>query len=568
VIIKSLNKSTGDIYFPSTHLFANISLPGRKGIKSFPNKNCLISEREIKQKIIPYINERLKDSISRIMDSDIGALRAIKIAEKEKIDVYNIEVEDNHNYVVFTKFFTPIIVKNCVVGTEKATKLLKDGDEVTVDGFAGKVYAGKGESKAIEIKQILPTKTKIKVIVDLPDYAERAAKTGAKAVGLVRLEGIIAESGCHPLYFVKESKLNEYTALLVKGLSKITEHFKEVWVRTSDIRSDEYRNLKGAPQSKEENPMLGDHGARFSLKHKDIMRAEVAAIKKLADKNPDKTFGIMVPQIISLEELETTKKIASSQGIEKGESNVKIGIMVETPAAVQIINELCESGLDFISFGTNDLTQYMLAIDRGNEEIQNLFNEMNPAVLSAISYVIRRCKKYGVETSICGQAASRPEMAEFLVKEGIDSVSVNADAAYTISEVIARIENQSKAQKALDPIFDDSESESNNSHNKDVILNTTDDIGDNRVKDNNAIKEEIEDNVLQDNISQNPIQSQSNNLLIEDIFDMARSVAEHQDIQDVVLQELSSKSEYSPGEKKSKEIPSLNDSIPIDSEQF
>lgn len=447
----------------------------------------------------------------------------------------------------------------CVVGTEKATKLLKDGDEVTVDGFAGKVYAGKGESKQIEIKQILPTKTKIKVIVDLPDYAERAAKTGAKAVGLVRLEGIIAESGCHPLYFVKESKLNEYTSLLVKGLSKIAEHFKEVWIRTSDIRSDEYRNLKGAPQSKEENPMLGDHGARFSLKHKDIMRAEVAAIKKIADKNPDKTFGIMVPQIISLDELETTKKIASSQGIEKGESNVKIGIMVETPAAVQIINELCESGLDFISFGTNDLTQYMLAIDRGNEEIQNLFNEMNPAVLSAISYVIRRCKKYGVETSICGQAASRPEMAEFLVKEGIDSVSVNADAAYTISEVISKIENQSKAQKALDPIFD------GDSISKDIVSNNSDKIVDEdaRVDVSKAIDANVEESV---------IQAQSNNLLIEDIFDMARSVAEHQDIQDVVLHELEAskheKSDYSPGDKRSKEIPSLNDSIPVDSEQF
>jgi len=317
----------------------------------------------------------------------------------------------------------------CVVGTDDATKKLHDGDIVTVDGFSGKIYLGKGEEKKVEIMPIVPTKTKIKVIVDIPDYAERAALSKAKAVGLIRLEGIIAESGKHPLYFVKNKKVMDYVNVINSGLDKIAEHFEEIWVRSSDLRSDEYSHLEGAPKEKEENPMLGDHGIRFSLKHQEILEAEILALKMLAEKHPEKIFGLMMPQVISLEELKKTKEIAKEIKF-IGMKNAKLGIMVETPAAVQIINELCEEGIDFISFGTNDLTQYMLAIDRGNQEIQNLYSEMNPAVLSAISYVIRRCKKNKVETSICGQAASREDMATFLVKEGIDSISVNADAAY------------------------------------------------------------------------------------------------------------------------------------------
>ena len=115
--------------------------------------------------------------------------------------------------------------------------------------------------------------------------------------------------------------------------------------------------------------------------------------------------------------------------------------MIETPAAVQIIEQLCGEGIDFISFGTNDLTQFTLAIDRGNEAVQYLYNEMHPAVLSQLAYVISICKKYNIKTSICGQAGSNKNMVEFLVKHGIDSISVNADAAYDISIFVKDLED-------------------------------------------------------------------------------------------------------------------------------
>ena len=324
-----------------------------------------------------------------------------------------------------------------VVGTGDATKSLKDGEIVTVDGNSGKIIEGKGETKLVKIEPIVPTKIKIKVIADLPEGAERAAKCGAKHIGLTRLEGIIAIGGKHPLGFVKDKEIDKYTDLIYSNLKKMIQHFDGMWVRSSDIRSDEYSNLVGAPPQDESNPMMGDHGIRFSLKHKDILKAEFRAVKKIADEFPKKKIGLMVPLLIRIEELKETKKVAREVGLA---DNIQIGVMVETPAAVQIIEELCAEGLDFISFGTNDLTQFTLALDRNNQNVQGLYDEMHPAVLREMAYVIEVCREYGVETSICGQAGSRPEMAKFLVECGIDSISTNADAARKISEVIAKVE--------------------------------------------------------------------------------------------------------------------------------
>ncbi len=333
-----------------------------------------------------------------------------------------------------------------VVGTENATSILEDGQEITVDGFHGKVYLGRTQNKKVEVLPIVETKTKIKVLVDIPEFAERAAKTNAYGVGLVRLEGIIASSSKHPLFYEKEDKMEEYQEIIRKGLEKIAQSFigKEIWVRTSDIRSDEYSNLEGAPKEIERNPMLGFHGIRFSLKHPKIFTAELLAIKQLADKGHK--FGVMFPQVISVEEVKQAKEFLLQLEM-LNNKNITMGVMIETPAAAVVIKEICEQGIHFISFGTNDLTQYVLAIDRGNEAVQYLYNEMDPAVLKHLSRVIRECKAHKVETSICGQAGSKKEMVEFLVKQGIDSISVNADAAKEISELVRDLESGPVNQK-------------------------------------------------------------------------------------------------------------------------
>src|SRR3989339_97570 len=303
-----------------------------------------------------------------------------------------------------------------IVGTQNATTQFKDGDLITVDGFSGKIYSGKTAEDTK--KEILPvmakTKTKVKVIVDLPSFASRAAKTGINKIGLTRIEGIIAESGKHPEFFLKQNKIKEYEEIIFKGINTIMEHFDEIWVRTSDIRSDEFNNLEGAPKEIEANPMLGFHGIRYSLKNPEILKAEFRALQRVASK--EKTVGLLLPQVISVEEVQGVKKILKEINF----SNVKVGVMIETPAAVQIIKDLCTEGIDFISFGTNDLTQYMLAVDRGNKKVQYLYNEMHPSVLYQLEYVIRVCKRNNVETSICGQAGSQKEMVKFLVHKNIE----------------------------------------------------------------------------------------------------------------------------------------------------
>lgn len=382
-----------------------------------------------------------------------------------------------------------------VVGAQDALDVLHEGQEITVDGFNGKVFAGHAEDKKVEILPIVETKTKIKVLVDLPQFAERAAKTNAAGVGLIRLEGLIASAGKHPLAYESEGKLDEYKKMLKEGLSKIAETFigKPLWVRTSDIRSDEYANLKGAPKDLEKNPMLGNHGIRFSLKHPGIFKAELLACKELADKGHK--FGIMFPQVISVDEVRQARAFFEELKIK----NLSFGVMIETPAAAILIKELCEEGLDFVSFGTNDLTQYTLAIDRGNEDVQYIYNEMNRAVLKQISRVIEECKKHNIETSICGQAGSEKEMVKFLVKKGINSISVNADVAKEISVLVQKLENEGGLEESK-------EDQSNSFESPIEEAGKNEAIG--KIDDKEAIAEEIEEQKAKDEQLEEETQNQ------------------------------------------------------------
>ncbi len=340
----------------------------------------------------------------------------------------------------------------CIVGTEHATELLKDGQIITVHASRGIVYEGKME--APKCKPIAPpqatgesipvTATEVKVILDLPDKAAEVAETHKPdGVGLVRLEFIIAAGEIHPAEFIRENKDAEYTELLVTGLRKIASAFKgkPVWVRNSDIRTDEYRNLKGGDKEPEESdPMIGWHAIRRLLDEPRILKAEFLAIKKLHEEGLT-NIGIMLPFVIRTEEVKKAKVIMREVGLEPCK-DVDFGVMIETPASCWVIEDLCKEGIDFVSFGTNDLTQLTLGIDRNNGKIASLFDEMHPAVLGEMAKVISVCKKYKVKTSICGQAGSKPEMADFLVHQGIDSISANGDAVAEIRKVVARTEKK------------------------------------------------------------------------------------------------------------------------------
>jgi pyruvate,water dikinase len=344
----------------------------------------------------------------------------------------------------------------CIVGTEKATQILKEDETVSVDGSRGKVFKGRikvQEKKeggtgwerveAGEFMGPVETVTEIKVIMDLPQFAEKAAATGADGVGLLRNNLMLAKHGEHPSYMVKHGKKDQLVETIVNDVSKIAEAFdgKPVWYRTFDAPTDEYRHMKGGEDEPvEQNPMMGWRSIRRGLDEVDILKAEFEAIKKIHDKGL-KNVGIMLPLVISVEEIKKSKEILREFGLEP-QKDIEFGVMIETPASVQIIEEICKEGIDFISFGTNDLTQFTLAIDRDNAKVAKLYSEKHPAVLRQIKYVIDTCKKYDVLTSICGQAGSDPEMAEILVKMGIDSITANVDAVHKIRNIVARIEKK------------------------------------------------------------------------------------------------------------------------------
>ncbi|MFN3383452.1 MAG: pyruvate, water dikinase [Archaeoglobaceae archaeon] len=334
-----------------------------------------------------------------------------------------------------------------VVGTKNATKVLKDGTFVTVDGEKGIVYLGKLEiAKKEETKfGIAPiiTATEVKVNISLPDAAERVAReTNADGVGLFRIEHMILSLEKHPMKFIRDGEIDRYVDLIYSEMKKVVKAFypKPVWIRTIDAPTDEFRAMEGGEEEPiEANPMLGFRGIRRDLAEEMHFRAEMRAIKKLIDEGY-KNIGIMLPLIVVPEEIRKAKKLAEEEGIPLDE--VEFGIMVETPAAALIIEDLIKEGIDFVSLGTNDLTQYTLAVDRNNENIAYLYDEMHPAVMKLIERTIKICKEHGVKTSICGQAGSYPEVVEKLVELGIDSVSANPDMVHKIREVVARVERR------------------------------------------------------------------------------------------------------------------------------
>ncbi len=336
----------------------------------------------------------------------------------------------------------------CIVGTGNATSVLKENRMITVDATHGKVYEGKiAIKKPKQTEEIrkeygeLITATQIKVVMDFPEYAEKAVATGADGVGLLRAEHMILGTKIHPAYLVKQGRKQELIDILVKGISTVARAFdgKPVWYRTLDAPTDEFKTLEGgSDEPEEENPMLGWRGIRRSLDQPGFLRAEFEAIKKVHEMGL-KNVGVMIPLVTRVDEVRKAKEILDDVF---DDEYVEFGVMVETPAAVWVIEDICKLGIDFVSFGTNDLTQYTLALDRNNDLVQKHYDELHPAILAEISRVIKICKRYHVQTSICGQAGSKPKMAAFLVRQGIDSISANPDAVGQIRETVAITEKR------------------------------------------------------------------------------------------------------------------------------
>ena len=338
----------------------------------------------------------------------------------------------------------------CVVGTGDATKTLKENTGVTLDGKKGLVFEGikKVEAEAPQATAVaaeapILTVTEVKANVSMPEAAERAAATGADGVGLLRTEHLMLTAGIHPGKFIADGREDELIDTIAENVQIVADAFypKPVWYRTLDAPTDEFITLEGGENEPEEhNPMLGWRGIRRELDQPEILKCEFKAIKKLHEQGYT-NIGIMIPLSQSPSELIQAKALCSEVGLEP-HKDVDFGMMVEIPAAALTVEDYLDIGVDFVSLGTNDLTQYTLAVDRNNEFVAKHYTEEHPAVMKLIERTIKKCAEAGVTCSICGQAGSVPHIVEKLVKFGITSVSSNADAVAEVRKTVARAEQK------------------------------------------------------------------------------------------------------------------------------
>ena len=338
-----------------------------------------------------------------------------------------------------------------VVGAGSATRQLEDGQPITIDGDKGTVREGaEPEKEAPEpIEEARPktpvkpmTATEVKVNVSIPEAAERAAATGADGVGLLRIEHMVLSLGKTPTKYIAENGERAYVDELVDGIRTAAEAFypRPVRVRTLDAPTDEFRQLEGGDdEPHEHNPMLGYRGIRRSLDNPDLFKHELEAFRRIFEMGYD-NVEVMFPLVNDAEDVFRARNLMEQAGIDP--TKREWGVMIETPAAALEVESMAETGIDFVSFGTNDLTQYTLAVDRNNERVADRFDELHPAVLKLIGDTIETCRDLDVRTSICGQAGSKPQMVQFLVEKGVSSVSANIDAVRDVQHEVKRVEQR------------------------------------------------------------------------------------------------------------------------------
>jgi pyruvate,water dikinase len=338
-----------------------------------------------------------------------------------------------------------------VVGTGSATRELEDGQSITIDGDKGTVREGAEpeEEEHEPIEEARPktpvkpmTATEVKVNVSIPEAAERAAATGADGVGLLRLEHMVLSLGQTPTRYIAENGERAYVDELVNGIQTAAEEFypRPVRVRTLDAPTDEFRQLEGGDdEPREHNPMLGYRGIRRSLDNPDLFAHELEAFRRIYDMGYD-NVEIMFPLVNDASDVAQARDLLEEAGVDPEKH--EWGVMVETPASALGVESMAKEGIDFVSFGTNDLTQYTLAVDRNNERVADRFDELHPAVLKLIGDTIETCREHDVKTSICGQAASKPRMVQFLVQEGVSSISANIDAVRDVQHETKRVEQR------------------------------------------------------------------------------------------------------------------------------
>lgn len=370
-----------------------------------------------------------------------------------------------------------------IVGAENATTAIPSGSMVTVscaEGDTGQVYDGQldYEVQEVDLSELKHPKTKVMMIVGNPNEAFRLSMLPSEGVGLARMEFIINSFiRIHPMGLLEYDKLEDpilkseidrltasysdkpafFVDTLAQGVGMIAGAFypRDVIVRMSDFKTNEYANLIGGEkyEPEEENPMIGFRGASryYHPRYRDAFGLECQAMRKVREEMGLKNMKLMIPFCRTVEEGRKVLEVMAEHGLKRGEDGLEIYIMCEIPSNV-IQAEAFAEIFDGFSIGSNDLTQLTLGVDRDSEVVAHIFDERDPAVMDSLATAIQRVKASGRKIGICGQAPSDyPEIAAFLVKQGIDSISLNPDAVMkTVSRIVeveAELDSQGSASQ-------------------------------------------------------------------------------------------------------------------------
>jgi len=370
----------------------------------------------------------------------------------------------------------------CIIGTGNATEFIKDNQEITVDcseGEIGYIYEGiiPFEVEHLDLKSLPQTKTKVMMNVGIPEKAFFQGQIPCDGVGLAREEFIInSHIGIHPLALInyeelkKQAANNPEIAEIVKkidektkgypdkvsyfieklacGVGRIAAGFypNDVIVRLSDFKTNEYANLIGGTlyEPSEHNPMIGWRGASryYDEKFRPAFGLECKALLKARDEMGLTNIKVMIPFCRTPEEGKKVIEVMKEYGLVQGENGLEVYVMCEIPSNVILADEFAEI-FDGFSIGSNDLTQLTLGLDRDSELVSHLYDERNEAVQRLVARVIKIAREKGRKIGICGQAPSDfPEFTEFLVKCGINSISLNPDVVVKTRLLIAKIEKE------------------------------------------------------------------------------------------------------------------------------
>lgn len=368
-----------------------------------------------------------------------------------------------------------------IVGCGNATQQIKDGEEITVscaEGQQGKIYKGilEWDETELDTDELEDPKTDVMLILSNPTSGYKYASYPVDGVGLLRLEFTINNSiKVHPMALIKfdevkdeevkqqiekltatfKNKEQYFTEKLSMAVGTIAACFypKDVIVRMSDFKSNEYANLLGGQQfePKENNPMVGFRGASryYHDKYREGFRLECEAMKIVREDMGFENVKLMIPFCRTVEEGKKVIEVMESHGLKQGENGLEIYVMTELPSNVLGAEEFAKV-FDGFSIGSNDLTQLTLGVDRDSQLVSDIFNEKDEQVMKAIAHVIRKAKEAGKKIGLCGQAPSDfPEYAQFLVNEGINSISFNPDAVIKGIQNILEAEKKPSSNEAL-----------------------------------------------------------------------------------------------------------------------